>query len=167
MKTKLLILLLVVTILPGCDDIQPGISNDIQTDLPKSDKSVVLYDLSGTYAGYIASFKSGESHFDIGSTLSSLSFEFGEDEIFTEFTVTETGVVDIAGSAYFDSCTKEGDLIEMSVNHDELGVVELKGIITQTTFTGKIRFEWNGEQASMNFISVKGTENEIGNETGK
>lgn len=146
-----LIVLLFSFGLTGCNEQSVAIGIDEENSV---DEGQVLTD-DKRYSGYVASFSSEESHYDIGSSLSEVQFEFlSSESLVIHYNIHDTQIVDAQGTIEVTQVSIVGEYVELSFPYEGLGEVRLIGTITESAFTGKFNFQWQGQPASMNFISI-------------
>lgn len=153
-KKRCFLLLFFSILLTGCQINEAG-KPPGSSGVSSISSSELCESVNGSYCGYVASFKTGESHVDIGRTLSELTFTFDKKKVEMQYAFNQTGLVDTNGNVEATDFSLEGDRIEMSLNLEHIGDVRIIGTITETDFTGKIYLPWRGKNATMNFITTK------------
>ncbi len=160
-KKRWFLLLFFSTLLAACQMNEVG-SASTPGKASSMSSSELCESVNGSYCGYVASFKTGESHVDIGKTLSELTFTFDKKKVEMQYMFNQTGLVDTIGNVEATDFSLEGDRIEMILNLEHIGDVRIIGTITETDFTGKIYLPWRGQNATMNFITTKEQPSTIG-----
>ncbi len=155
-KKRWLWILFFSALLFGSQMMQSQSSMQDDTDTGEKENEQ-LEEVTGSYCGYVASFKTGESQVDIGSSLSELTFVFDRQSVRMEYEFLHTGLVDTSGDVEARDYSKEGDRVEMRLELEHIGDVRVVGTITEKDFTGKIYLPWRGKYATMNFITTKGS----------